>query len=150
MPRRWTWYDRLSRPNNNSLHKLLGELQVEIMEQMWQRGEATVRDIATDIQEKRPVAYTTVMTVMSHLAEKGLLTRTSLDKKTHLYTVALSKEEFLARSSQQMVDTLVADFGDVALAQFLEVVEQSDPQHLERLRKLMDELKSQPDLEPGS
>ncbi len=150
MPRRWTWYDRLSRPNNNSLHMLLGELQVEIMEQMWQRGEATVRDIATDIQRKRPVAYTTVMTVMSHLAEKGLLTRTSLDKKTHLYTVALSKAEFLARSSQQMIDTLVADFGDVALAQFLEVVEQSDPQHLERLRKLMEELKTQPDLEPGS
>lgn len=151
MPRRWSWYDRFSRPRSNSLHKLLGDLEVEIMEQMWRRGEAaTVRDITTIIKGERSVAYTTIMTVMSHLAEKGLLTRTPLDKKTHLYHVALSQEEFLARSSQQMVDALVADFGDVALAQFMEVVEQSDPKHLERLRKLMDESKSQSTGEAGT
>ena len=159
MPRRWTWYDRMSRPHSNSLRKLLGDLEVEIMEEMWrraerreggERGEATVRDIASSIQEKRAVAYTTVMTVMMHLAEKGLLTRTPLDKKTHLYRVALTEEEFLTRSSRQMVDALVEDFGDLALAQFLQVVEQADPRHLEHLRGLMEESKWQPDLESAA
>ena len=154
MPRRWTWYDRMSRPHSNSLHKLLGDLEVEIMEEMWRRGEhgeraeATVRDVANAIQEKRAVAYTTVMTVMTHLAEKGLLTRTPLDKKTHLYKVALTEEEFLARSSRQMVEALVEDFGDLALSQFLEVVEQADPRHLEHLRGIMEESKGQPDVAP--
>ncbi|MBF6611663.1 MAG: BlaI/MecI/CopY family transcriptional regulator [Chloroflexi bacterium] len=146
MPRRWTPYDRMSRPQSNSLHKLLGELEVEVMELMWLRGEAgeaTVRDITTEIRKSRPAAYTTVMTVMVHLAEKGLLRRTAIDKKTHMYHVALTKEEFLVRCSQHMVDTLVADFGDLVLAQFLEAVEQVEPKHLERLHKLLEEAKGQ-------
>ena len=134
MPRRWSLYNRMSSPQNDSLSKLLGELELEVMEHMWRRGNATVRDITTILQQERPVAYTTVMTVMQHLAEKGLLNRTALDKKTHLYHVALDREAFLARASQQMVNMLVADFGDLALAQFLEAVEQVDPQKLEQLR----------------
>jgi predicted transcriptional regulator len=144
MPRRWSWYNRMKRPESNSLHKLLGQLEVEIMEHLWQRRQATVRDVATAIQEKRPVAYTTVMTVMGHLAEKGLLKRTPVDKRTHLYHVALTRDEFLARASQQMVDALVADFGDLALAHFLEAVEQIEPQRLERLRKRLEGAKAPP------
>lgn len=135
MARRWTPYDRMSRREGNSLHKLLGELEVEVMEHMWRLGEATVRDISMLIQQERPAAYTTVMTVMAHLAEKGLLTRRSIDKKTHLYTVALTREEFLARSSRRMVEAMLEDFGDLALATFLEAVEQAGPEHMERLRK---------------
>jgi predicted transcriptional regulator len=121
----------------------LGELEVEVMERMWQCQEATVRDIAEAIQAERKVAYTTIMTVMGHLADKGLLTRTQLDKKTHFYRVALTREEFLARASQQMVDTLVTDFGELALAQFVEAVEQVDPQRLEHLLRLLAEHQSQ-------
>lgn len=143
MPSRWSWYDRMGRAGETSLHKLLGELEVEIMEHMWQCDAATVRDVATVIQAKRPVAYTTVMTVMGHLAEKGLLTRSSLDKRTHLYRVALTRDEFLARESQKMVDTMITDFGDLALSQFLEAVEQVDPQRLEQLRKISEEAKRQ-------
>ena len=142
MPRRWLPYNRLNRPQNNSLLKLLGELEVQVMEQMWARGtggregrgEATVRDVATALQQDRPVAYTTVMTVMGHLADKGLLTRSALDGKTYIYRVALSKDEFLARSSQQVVDTLIEDFGDLALAQFVAAVERVDPKKLQHLR----------------
>lgn len=146
MPSRWSWYGRMSHTESNSLRKLLGELEVEIMGHMWQRGEATVRDITTEIQKGRPAAYTTVMTVMGHLAEKGLLTRTPLDKKTHLYHVAMTEEEFLARTSREMVDTMIADFGDLALAQFLEAVDAVEPQRIDRLRRLLDEQKTQ---EPG-
>src|SRR5438876_7233835 len=141
MPRRWSWYDRMSRSESNSLHKLLGELEVEVMEHMWQLREATVRDVATAIQQERPVAYTTVMTVMIHLAEKGLLVRSPLDKKTHLYKVALSKQEFLAKSSKQIVDTLIEDFGDLALSQFLAAVERVEPEHLKELRARLEESK---------
>ncbi|MDQ6695795.1 MAG: BlaI/MecI/CopY family transcriptional regulator [Chloroflexota bacterium] len=138
MPPRWSPYERMGR-SQSGLHKLLGELEVEIMEEMWHRGEATVRDMALVVREKRDAAYTTVMTVMSNLAEKGLLTRTPIDKKTHLYHVALTREEFLAQSSQKMVDTLIHDFGDLALVQFLEAVDDMEPDRLERLRRLLNE-----------
>lgn len=140
MPR-WSLYERMHRSGDNSLHKLLGDLEVKVMEHMWERAEATVRDIAETLRQEKPVAYTTVMTIMGHLVEKGLLTRSPIDKKTYLYHVALSKEEFLARSSQRMIDVLLADFGDLALAQFLEVVDQVDPQRVEELRRQLEELK---------
>ena len=153
MPQRWTLYNRLKQTRTDNLHKLLGDLEVEIMERMWQReaeaGEAsgeqaqvTVREIATDLQKSRQIAYTTVMTVMGNLAEKGLLERRSLDRKTHLYRVALSREEYLERASRQMVDTLVEDFGELAIAQFVEVVEQVDPELLERLLARAAEVKA--------
>ncbi len=142
MPPRWSPYERMGR-SESGLHKLLGELEVEIMEEMWRRDEATVRDIALVVREKRDAAYTTVMTVMSNLAEKGLLTRTPIDKKTHLYSVALTREEFLAQASQKMVDALIHDFGDLALVQFLEAVGEIEPARLERLRGLLSETKGQ-------
>lgn len=138
MPSRWSWYERMSRSGGN-LQKLLGDLEIEIMEEMWKLGSATVREITTPMQKKRPVAYTTIMTVMVHLSEKGLLTRTSIDKKTHLYHVALSREEFLARESRKMVDSMLADFGDLALSHFLDAIEQADPGHIEQLRKISEE-----------
>ncbi len=88
---------------------------------------------------------------MRHLAAKGLHTRKPLDKKTHIYNVALTREEFLTRESQKMVNALVADFGDLALAQFpeaLEAAEQVDAQHIEHLRSLVESQKEPPDLEP--
>jgi predicted transcriptional regulator len=138
MPNRWSPYNRMGSLGGSSLHKLLGELEVKIMLQMWRRGEATVREVATDVQQERAVAYTTVMTVMGHLVEKGLLTRRPLDKKTHLYSVALTQEEFLSRESQKMVVAMLEDFGDLALVQFLEAVEEADPQHLEHLRRSLE------------
>ncbi len=99
MPRRWLPYNRMAQSGDYRLHKLLGGLEAEVMERMWLRNEATVRDIAKELQQKRPLAYTTVMTVMGHLADKGLLTRRARDKKTHIYRVTLTRDEFLARSS---------------------------------------------------
>lgn len=138
MARRWLPYNRINHAEPSNLHKLLGESEVEVMTYIWQLApdsKVTVRDVADALQKERSVAYTTVMTVMNHLTDKGLLSRTALDKKTYLYRVALSREGFLARSSQQIVDTLVADFGDLALAQFVEAVEQVDPERLQALLK---------------
>jgi predicted transcriptional regulator len=74
--------------------KLLGELEAEIMEHMWDIGQARVRHIFRLIDNKRPIAYTTVMTVMGHLVKKGLLTRTS-EGNRYIYKVARTKDEFL-------------------------------------------------------
>src|SRR5215210_1351708 len=66
-------YRRLQRRGDAVLHKLLGDLELEIMELMWERKQATVRDIVMQLRPTRPRAYTTIMTVMFHLAEKDLL-----------------------------------------------------------------------------
>jgi predicted transcriptional regulator len=121
------------------LEKLLGELEAEIMDLLWQQDSAvTVRDVLTMInaQRARPVAYTTVMTVMTHLAEKRLLSR-ELVGQTYVYRVAETRDEFLQRSSQRLVNELVRDFGEVAIASFVETIRRVEPGRLEQLRRYL-------------
>lgn len=120
------------------LKKLLGSLELEVMEFVWQAQEATVRQVAEAINRRRPIAYTTVMTVMGHLVDKGLLTRT-MEGKRYRYRVAQSRNEFLREASKRMVRTLVDDFGDLAVAGFLGEISKVDADRLEQLRNLVQE-----------
>lgn len=52
----------------------LGETEMEILNHVWELGEATVADVRERMLGKRRVAYTTVMTIMKNLTEKGYLT----------------------------------------------------------------------------
>src|SRR6201997_3213428 len=53
-----------------------GELEAAIMDRLWDRGRpALVREVLDDLREDRPLAYTTVMTVMENLHRKGWLRR---------------------------------------------------------------------------
>lgn len=117
------------------LSNLLGSLELEVMEFMWQADEATVRQVGKSINRIRPIAYTTVMTVMGHLVDKGLLTRTMEGKRYH-YRLTQSKSEFLYQASQRMIRTLVNDFGDLAIAGFLGEISKIDTDRLEQLRRL--------------
>ncbi len=51
----------------------LGETELEILQHVWHLGDAVVTEVHARIQQSRPVAYTTVMTVMKNLADKGYL-----------------------------------------------------------------------------
>lgn len=70
---------------------LLGETEIEVLNHVWDLGEATVKDVRKRILENRQVAYTTIMTVMKNLAEKGYLTYRK-DGVTYVYS-ALEKPE---------------------------------------------------------
>lgn len=51
----------------------LGETEMEVLHHVWNAGEASVADIRERILQDRKVAYTTIMTVMKNLADKGYL-----------------------------------------------------------------------------
>lgn len=127
-------YHKITRPAPR-VEKYLGELEAEIMAILWARGEATVHDVVAALADRHPVAYTTAMTVMSRLVEKGLLTR-ALQGRSYVYRPAMSREEFFAWVSGRIVQDLIADFGDVAIAQFLQAIETIDPARLQALRRL--------------
>jgi predicted transcriptional regulator len=113
-------------------HRYLGELQAEIMEIAWARDRVAVRDVLTVLHIKRTIAYTTVMTVMTRLAEQGILSRERVGKADY-YRPACTREQLRARISGNIVNSLVADFGDVALSQFLDVLGRVDAESLARL-----------------
>lgn len=111
----------------------LGSLEMRILRVVWDRGRATVRDVLDVIVPDHVIAYTTVMTVMGRLADKGLLRR-ELSGKTYVYIPALTPAEFASSVSQRLVESLVAEFGELAIAQFAAELERVDP---ERLRGLL-------------
>ncbi len=133
---------KLKKQEVSLLKKLLGNLELEVMECMWQTEEATVQQVVETINRRRPIAYTTVMTVMVHLVEKGLLIRKK-EGKRYRYRLAKNRDEFLYETSRSKIRTLLADFGDLAIAGFLGEINNIDAARLEKLRGLAREGRSE-------
>jgi predicted transcriptional regulator len=114
----------------------LHELESEVMDEMWKRGRATVRDVLEQLNRgPKQRAYTTVMTIMTRLARKGLLTRVR-EGKTDIYSPVVSRAEYADARAGAEVDALVDEFGDVALVHFARKVCALDPARRDQLRAL--------------
>lgn len=107
------------------------------MEEVWDRGETTVRAVleALNARADKTRAYTTIMTIMSRLDRKGLLDRRR-EGKTDIYVPALSREEYQEARARTEVGTLVDEYGDLALVHFARQMAQLDPARREKLRRL--------------
>lgn len=104
------------------------------MDVLWGRTNATVRDVVERLRAKRHCAYTTVMTVMNRLVEKGILRRRS-QGASYLYASTAPREAYMARASRQVIDDLIRSYGSVAIVQFLDRLDISDPDLLRRLQQ---------------
>ncbi|MFQ5605695.1 MAG: BlaI/MecI/CopY family transcriptional regulator [bacterium] len=124
-------------PNKKGLRKILGDLEADIMEIAWRKPEITVRQVTELLQSQRDIAYTTVMTVMSRLAEKGLLKKIK-HGTAHIYQPTSSKEEFTRSTLKKVINELLADFSAPAISQFLDSVEEADPEKMEELARLIE------------
>jgi len=114
----------------------LHELESEVMEEMWRQPEATVRDVLEALNRgPKQRAYTTIMTIMCRLWDKGLLTRERRGR-TDVYRAILSREAYLQERAEAEVDAVVEEFGDLALSHFARQVNGLDPERLRRLREL--------------
>lgn len=119
--------------------KVLGELESEVMEIIWQSlSPVSVRGITNNLQKKRKIAYTTVMTIMGRLVDKGLLNRQQ-EGRAYLYKSAVSKDKFLSRISRQIIKNFVSSFGDVAVAHFVEEVGKLSSAKRVKLHRLLKE-----------
>lgn len=107
------------------------------MEQLWSSGEASVRSVMESIntRTKADRAYTTYMTVMARLHDKGLLARRR-DGKTDYYTAAYERDEYMALRAEAEVEGLVAQYGDVALSHFAQQMANLDPARRRALQRL--------------
>ncbi|MDE3075118.1 MAG: BlaI/MecI/CopY family transcriptional regulator [Chloroflexota bacterium] len=123
------------------VEKYLGGLQADVMELMWARHPLTVREVLRELSANRPLAYTTVMTVMTRLAEKGLL-RQIRDRKSFLYEPAQTREQFLSTVSRDIVRDLLRDFGPAAVAQFVAQVGEASGEGLESLERLIEQTRA--------
>lgn len=109
-----------------------GELETAIMDVVWSTNPISVRDVLEQLD--RGCAYTTVMTVMQRLFEKGMLKRKLVDN-AYQYEPAMLKQQFVEQTVRKTVDQLCNGFGDVALAHFVDALDDVDVKRLEKLRR---------------
>ena len=124
----------------HTLAEVLGPLEAEVMEVTWDIGEVTVRDVHESLSGSRQVAYTTVMTTMGRLADKGLLRRVE-DQRAHRFTPLLSREQYADSTVKSVVDWLVSQFRDPTVAYFLDRVEAEDEKVIEALKEAIEQRK---------
>jgi BlaI family penicillinase repressor len=113
----------------------LTSAELEIMNIVWELGRATVRDVYERLRERRKVAYTSVMTFMKILEQKGYLKKRLADR-AYLYQPA--------RPRRQVVGAMVRDFVErvfqgAAKPLLVHLVEDHSlsPQDLAEIRSLM-------------
>jgi BlaI family penicillinase repressor len=84
-------------------HPTLTPQELAIMKVIWRLGSATVRDVYEELRTERTIAYTTVMTMMRILEEKGYLKKNRAER-AYLYKPT--------RARQQVIGAMVRDFVD--------------------------------------
>jgi predicted transcriptional regulator len=124
----------------HTLAEVLGPLENEIMEVVWEKGDVTVRDVHETLQQKRPIAYTTVMTTLGRLSDKGFLRRIE-DQPAHHYSAIVSRDDYASSTVKSVVDWLVDHFPDPAMAYFVDRVEEEDDAVIDRLREAIEQRK---------
>jgi predicted transcriptional regulator len=115
----------------------LHALEAEVMDAVWDRGEASVRDVMDGLNAEadKPRAYTTYMTILGRLHGKGLLSRRR-EGKTDIYVPVHTRAQYADLRAQTEVEALVDAFGDVALSHFARQVADLDPERRKALERL--------------
>jgi len=119
----------------------LGKLEREVLEQTWQRGEVSVRDIFLAFEER--IAYTTLMTTLDRLYKKHLLTRRK-DGRAFLYEPAVTRDELDYGIREDVIDGLFSEGTDgiqPLLACIVDTVSERDRELLDELDRLVKEKK---------
>lgn len=116
---------------------LLGPLEAKIMQAVWS-GAIPQPFVVRSVQPITPeLAYTTLMTTLNRLADKGLLLVEHVRRqRAYEYRAAGGPEEFLVTASRQHFQRMLERFGDAALSAFSAELGELTPEQRERLRML--------------
>lgn len=125
----------------------LTDHELELMRIVWERGEATVRDVYEHLLRRRKVAYTTVMTTMKTLEQKGYL-RASQQTRAFLYRPAESKGKVIRSLVRHFIDRVFEGSAQPLLLHLLKErhISESDLAYIDRLLR---EAKSKPSSKGG-
>src|SRR6202035_2312581 len=129
--------DREGRQMVESAHVEVVEMRTAHREELGRRAVSSVRGVMQAITSRaaKPRAYTTFMTIMARLDSKGLLERTR-EGKTDFYRATHTPARYSDLRAQADVDSLVDQFGELALGHFARQMAQLNPQRRRALERL--------------
>ncbi len=117
---------------------MLGELESQVLDIVWRMRSATVREVKEQLTRKRPVAYTTVMTTMDRLHEKGFLVRTKRGKG-YVYAPRVSRQEVGKSVMKKWLRNMLRAFGEPSMSCLVEAIREVDSRRLDELARLIEE-----------
>jgi predicted transcriptional regulator len=82
---------------------ILTKQELQIMKVVWERGAATVKDVCEAMSRAKPIAYTTILTLMSILEEKGVLVHTK-SGRAYVYRPVLSRRQATRNQVQDILE----------------------------------------------
>lgn len=115
------------------------ESELEILQVLWQRGKATVREVHEELSTTKDAGYTTTLKLMQIMNEKGLVKRDD-SSKTHIYEALVSKE----KTQQHIVGKLMNTLFDGSASQLMmRALGSNKPskKEIEEIQKMIDQLK---------
>jgi len=117
------------------------ESELEILQILWTKGLATVREVHEELAKSKDVGYTTTLKLMQIMHEKGLVKRDD-SIRTHIYQAAVNKEKTQKHLLSKMINTLFGGSPTQLVIQALGNSEnKATPEELEKIQKLLDGLK---------
>jgi len=124
---------------NKQIKPTEGEL--EILQVLWQKGKATVRDVHETILLTKDAGYTTTLKLMQIMFEKGLVKRDD-SAKTHIYQANVSKEKTQNQFVGKMINSL---FGGSTTQLVMQALGNQTPckEELDEIQQLLNNLKNQ-------
>lgn len=113
----------------------LTEAELPIMEVLWDKGVATVGEVAEGLSKDRAVAYNTVLTLMRILERKGYVQHTK-DGRAFVYQPVVDRGEASRTAVRQLLNRFFNDSPELLVLNLLHD-EAMDDQEIERLRGLI-------------
>src|SRR3954470_7165340 len=118
------------------------ESELEILNILWQKDLATVREVHEDLAKSKDVGYTTTLKLMQIMHEKGLVKRDE-SMRTHVYQGAVNKEKTQKHLLNKMIDSLFGGSSTQLVLQALGSGDQVSAEELVQIQTLIDNLKKQ-------
>jgi BlaI family transcriptional regulator, penicillinase repressor len=119
------------------------ESELEILQVLWERGEATVREVHEELSKTKEAGYTTTLKLMQIMHEKGIVKRDE-SLRTHVYQPVVNKEKTQKHLLSKMINSL---FGGSSTQLVLQALGNSDQKvsedELNQIQNLLDNLKKQ-------
>ena len=115
----------------------LTELQLAILHVLWERGEATSREVREALLPRRSLALTTVATLLSRLERKGVLDHRR-QGRAHVFRPTVTRAEVRRNMVRELADNLF-DGKPSQMVSHLLLSSQIDPDEIRRMRQALDD-----------
>ena len=99
---------------------VLGQQELQIMKVIWDRGPVTVRDVYETLLTRRHIAYTTVMTMMNILEQKGYLKKSAGADRAFVYEPARSRKAVMRAIVNEFIDRVFGGSANPLMVHLIE------------------------------